>query len=251
MEGLVIEVGAGGNDARAQELAERLGVAVAPAGATAATGGMRLLVGEKGLSLEGDGMSLAADLSRMVPRLRPGNLGRELVVRAARIRGATGPLTAVDATAGMGEDSLLLAAAGFSVTLFERDPVICALLGDALVRATANPALAEAVSRMELRGEDSVPALPALGFKPDVVLLDPMFPERRKSASVKKKAQLLQRLERPAQDEAAMLDAAIKARPRKVVIKRPLKGTFLAGAKPAYQIAGKAVRYDVLVPAQL
>ena len=48
-----------------------------------------------------------------------------------------------------------------------------------------------------------------------------------------------------------LLDAAIGARPRKVVVKRPLKGPFLAGVKPAYQIAGKAVRYDVLVPAQL
>ena len=120
MEGLVVEVGAGGDAARAQELAVRLGV---PVGTSAAVGGLCLLVGEKGLSLEGDGMSLAADLSRMVPRLRAGNLNRELVVRAARIRGAAGPLTAVDATAGMGEDSLLLAAAGFSVTLFERDPV--------------------------------------------------------------------------------------------------------------------------------
>ena len=115
MEGLVVEVGAGGDAARAQELAVRLGV---PVGTSAAVGGLCLLVGEKGLSLEGDGMSLAADLSRMVPRLRAGNLNRELVVRAARIRGAAGPLTAVDATAGMGEDSLLLAAAGFSVTIF-------------------------------------------------------------------------------------------------------------------------------------
>ena len=244
MEGLVIEVRAGGNDARAQELAERLGVAVVPAGTALATGGMRLLVGEKGLSLEGDGMSLAADLSRMVPRLRPGNLGRELVVRAARIRGAAGPLTAVDATAGMGEDSLLLAAAGFSVTLFERDPVICALLGDALVRAAANPALAEAVSRMELRGEDSVPALPALGFRPDVVLLDPMFPERRKSAAVKKKLQLIQRLERPCDDEGGLMDAARAADPRRIVVKRPAKGPWLAGEKPSYAIAGKAIRYD-------
>lgn len=138
MEGLVVEVGAGGDAVRAQKLAARLGVPVAPVGTAQAAGGLCLLVGEKGLSLEGDGMSLAADLSRMVPRLRAGNLNRELVVRAARIRGAAGPLTAVDATAGMGEDSLLLAAAGFSVTLFERDPVICALLADALARAASD-----------------------------------------------------------------------------------------------------------------
>jgi 16S rRNA (guanine1516-N2)-methyltransferase len=244
VEGLVVEVGAGGDASRAQELAARLGVPVALAGTAAAASGLCLLVSEKGLSLEGGGMSLAADLSRMVPRLRAGNLNRELVVRAARIRGVAGPLTAVDATAGMGEDSLLLAAAGFSVTLFERDPVICALLGDALARAAADPALAEAVSRMELRGEDSVPALPALGFSPDVVLLDPMFPERRKSAAVKKKLQLIQRLERPCDDEHGLMDAARAAGPRRIVVKRPAKGPWLAGEKPSYTVAGKAIRYD-------
>jgi 16S rRNA (guanine1516-N2)-methyltransferase len=204
-----------------------------------------------------DGLSMCGDFTRELRRLRPANVSRELLVRAARVRGCEHP-RALDATAGMGEDSLLLAAAGFSVTLYEHDPVIAALLADALERAAAVPELATVVARMRLVRGDSVGALRALAEgdasapdRPDVVLLDPMFPERRKSASVKKKAQLLQRLERPAQDEAAMLDAAIKARPRKVVIKRPLKGPFLAGAKPAYQIAGKAVRYDVLVPAQL
>lgn len=202
-----------------------------------------------------DGLSMCGDFTRELRRLRPANVSRELLVRAARVRGCDHP-RALDATAGMGEDSLLLAAAGFSVTLYEHDPVIAALLADALERAAAVPELAPIVARMRLVRGDSVGALRALADGdvsacPDVVLLDPMFPERRKSASVKKKAQLLQRLERPAQDEAAMLDAAIKARPRKVVIKRPLKGPFLAGAKPAYQIAGKAVRYDVLVPAQL
>ncbi|MDD6602346.1 class I SAM-dependent methyltransferase [Parafannyhessea umbonata] len=202
-----------------------------------------------------DGLAMCGDFTRELRRLRPANVSRELLVRAARVRGCEHP-RAVDATAGMGEDSLLLAAAGFDVTLYEHDAVIAALLADALERAAAVPELAPLVARMRLVHGDSVAALRALAeadasARPDVVLLDPMFPERRKSASVKKKAQLLQRLQTPEKDEAAMLDAAIGARPRKVVVKRPLKGPFLAGVKPAYQIAGKAVRYDVLVPAQL
>ena len=202
-----------------------------------------------------DGLSMRGDFTRELRRLRPANVSRELLVRAARVRGCEHP-RAVDATAGMGEDSLLLAAAGFDVTLYEHDAVIAALLADALERAAAVPELAPLVARMRLVHGDSVAALRAIAdadasARPDVVLLDPMFPERRKSASVKKKAQLLQRLQTPEKDEAAMLDAAIGARPRKVVVKRPLKGPFLAGVKPAYQIAGKAVRYDVLVPAQL
>ena len=209
--------------------------------------GLELRRGPAGLSLVGDGMELAADLSRMLPRLRPDRLGRELLVRAARVRGVGSP-TAVDATAGLGEDSLLLAAAGFTVTMFEKDPVIAALLRDALERAASVPELAAPVGRMTLVEGDSVTGLRDLGFQPDVVFLDPMFPERTKSAAVKKKFQLLHRLERPCDNEAELVGAALDARPRKVVVKRPPKGPLLAGVRPSHQLAGKAVRYDVLVP---
>ena len=201
----------------------------------------------EGLALVGDGMVLRADFARLLPRLRPDRLGRELLVRAARLRGVEAP-TAVDATAGLGEDSLLLAAAGFSVTMFEKDPVIAALLRDALERAANEPQLAGIVARMTLVEGDSVAGLRELDFSPDVVFLDPMFPERTKSAAVKKKFQLLHHLERPCDNEEELLDAALAAHPRKVVIKRPLKGPRLAGAKPSHSLAGKAVRYDVLVP---
>ena len=209
--------------------------------------GLELRRDDEGLALVGDGMVLRADFSRLLPRLRADRLGRELLVRAARTRGVATP-TAVDATAGLGEDSLLLAAAGFTVTMFEKDPVIAALLRDALDRAANDSRLAEAVARMTLVEGDSVAGLRELGFSPDVVFLDPMFPERTKSAAVKKKFQLLHHLERPCEDEEGLLAAALAARPRKVVIKRPPKGPWLAGAKPSHSLTGKAVRYDVIVP---
>ena len=73
-----------------------------------------------------------------------------------------------------------------------------------------------------------------------------MFPGRTKSASVKKKFQLLHHLEQPCADEETLLDAARATGARKIVIKRPVKGPLLAGAKPSAQFKGKAVRYDVL-----
>ncbi|HJB54572.1 MAG TPA: class I SAM-dependent methyltransferase [Candidatus Olsenella avistercoris] len=60
-------------------------------------------------------------------------------------------------------------------------------------------------------------------------------------------SRLLPRL-RPDRLGRALLDAALAARPRKVVIKRPPKGPWLAGARPSHSIAGKAVRYDVIAP---
>ena len=200
----------------------------------------------RGLALVAGNQVLRVDYASMLPRLRQGALQRELLVRAAKVKGVAHP-TAADATAGLGEDSLLLAAAGFEVTLFERDELICALLRDGVLRAREDPALAHVAARMHVMEGNSVDGLRKLGFCPHVVFLDPMFPARTKSAAVKKKLQVIQQLERPCDDEAALLDAALAASPQKVVVKRPIKGPYLAGRKPSYSLRGKAVRYDVLV----
>jgi len=192
-------------------------------------------------------MELRGDFARLLPRLRQDRLHRELLVRAARVRGVDAP-TAVDATAGLGEDALLLAAAGFTVTLCERDPVIAALLADTLLRARDDERLSKVAARMRLVEGDARETLASLDEAPDVVFLDPMFPERRRRASTNKKLQLFQVLERPCEDENALMAAALAAHPRKVVVKRPLKGPYLAGVKPSSSLAGKVVRYDVIVP---
>lgn len=196
-----------------------------------------------------DGMELRVDLTRMLPRLRPDRLACELLVRAAKVKGALagGAPTAVDATAGLGEDALLLAAAGFEVTLVERDPTIFALLADALGRAATEDALAVPIARMHLIQGNSLQVLAGLSASPDVIYLDPMFPARRKSAAVKKKFQMLHQLEPPCEEQEELLAAACAAAPRKVVIKRPARGEPLAGRHPSYSIRGKSVRYDVIV----
>lgn len=202
---------------------------------------------DDGLALVSEGQVLRGDFTRMLPRLKNGNLSRELLVRAAKIKDADRPLTAIDATAGLGEDSLLLAAAGFYVTLYEHNPTIYALLEDALKRAANIPELAEIVARMQLFQGDSIQAMRQLETPPDVILLDPMFPERQKSALVKKKLQMIQKLEIPCADEAEFIMTAMQARPKKLIIKRPPKGPYLAGIKPDFSIGGKAVRFDGFV----
>ena len=206
-----------------------------------------LVLTDEGLALSDGKNTVRGDFSRLLPRLRRGNLTRELLVRAVKIKGIDHPLVA-DATAGLGEDSFLLAAAGCRVLLFEYDPVIADLLADALERANRDPETAEIAARMTLIRGDSIPALPKLDPAPDAILLDPMFPERTKSALVKKKFQLLHQLERPCENEAALLDAALTACPKRIVIKRPAKGPYLAGVKPSYSLTGSAVRFDCIVP---
>ena len=44
-----------------------------------------------------------------------------------------------------------------------------------------------------------------------------------------------------------MFMAAVRAKPLKIVVKRPVKGAFLAGKKPDHSFRGKAVRYDCYI----
>ena len=212
-----------------------------------ATVNLSLQQNAEGLTLTDGELSIMVDFREMLPRLKQSNLQREMLVKAARIKGQPMPQTLIDATAGFGEDSLILAAAGFQVQLYEFDEVIAALLKDGMERAMEIPELKEAVGRMKLVCGDSTEGMRNLDFKPDIVLLDPMFPARQKSALIKKKFQLIQRLESPCSTEEQLLDAAVAADPKRIVIKRPLKGPYLADRKPSYSLEGKAIRYDCFV----
>lgn len=230
--------------AKTAALAKKLGL---PLLQKAKEGTVFLHYTPSGLALECDGQSMTGDFVSLKKRIAQPNLNSEMIVKAAKIKGATQPLRLLDATAGMGTDSFLLAAAGFYVDMYEYDSVIAALLNDALCRAADDAELKPVVDRITLHECDSIQAMQSLGYRPDVILLDPMFPERQKSALVKKKFQLLQQLECPCDAETELLDAAIAAHPRRIIIKRPLKAPFLAERKPSFTMLGKAIRYDGIV----
>lgn len=246
---------------RAGLLAERMNISVVGAAGKVPEAGMdgeapgydvsklHLELSDEGLALKQGNLSMRGDFAELVPRIKKGRLDGEMQVKAARLKNYSkqGLPVLLDATAGMGEDSFILAAAGFRVILYEYDVLIASLLEDALLRAMDNPETAAIVSRMELRIGDSIAAMNGMDGEADVILLDPMFPARTKSAMVKKKFQLLQQLERPCANEEDLMQAAINANPGKIVIKRPVKGPWLAGMKPDYSMEGKAIRYDCII----
>lgn len=234
-------MGRGAQPDAAEALARRVGV---PLSETPGDG-LTLLTDASGVSLHGFGLSYRGDFTEMLPRLTEGRLAHEMLVHAAKTKEPSP--RAVDATAGMAEDSILLAAAGYQVTLFEQNPVVAALLRDAMRRARKHPVLGDIVARMTLIEGDSIRLMPELGFEPDLIYLDPMFPARQKSGLINKKLQLIQKLEQPCPAEEALLSAALSLHPGKIIIKRPLKGPVLGGREPGYTIKGKAIRYDVLV----
>ena len=157
-------------------------------------------------------------------------------------------LEVVDATAGLGRDSFVLADLGARLTLVEQNPIIHALLRDGLARGQdCGDEWVEGVCRrMRLVLGDARDWLTV--DSTDVVYLDPMFPARRKSARVKKEMWLFQQLLEEPPPSEDLLEAALGAARRRVVVKRPAKAPPLADRSPGFEIPGKTVRFDVYLP---
>lgn len=155
--------------------------------------------------------------------------------------------TILDATAGLGRDAFVLASLGCQVTLLENSVVIAALLEDGLKRAAADTEISSIIARMKLVKMDSIQYMQKYSNaqNPDVVYLDPMFPERKKSALVKKEMRVLGVLLNSAFDEKEILDAARKCAKKRVVVKRPRLAPTLAKQNPNFSIKGKSCRFDV------
>lgn len=232
---------------KANRIAEKLKIDIVSKNDIKSKSQLILQLDETGLSLIGNNMVLHGDFSKMIRRIKTNNLQSELLIKASKIKGKQTGLTVLDATAGMGEDSFLLAAYGFEVNLYESNPIIAMLLQDTIERASNDKEIAYIVQRMHVYEEDSIKAMKNLSKKPDIIYLDPMFPERNKSSLIKKKFQLLQQLECPCLNEDELLQSAINVNPYKIVIKRPLKGPYLADVKPSYSLKGNSIRYDCLV----
>lgn len=193
------------------------------------------------------GRSLRIDFAsrRLKHRLRQG--GRELLATAVRVKPG---LRVLDATAGLGIDSLVLASRGCEVTMVERSHTLYLMLADALTRAKDDEHLSDIVSRMSLVRGDACYVMAHLAELPDVILVDPMFPPRQKSAAVRGDLQSMQALLGKDEDVRSLVLAARSTGCRRVVVKRPLNGADLPGLAPAFSVKGKASRFDVFVDGQ-
>jgi len=152
-----------------------------------------------------------------------------------------------DATAGLGRDAFVLASLGCTVVLFERSPIIHALLEDAIIRAEQDKDVAPIINKMRLVLGDAIATFNNTTKQdaPDVIYLDPMFPPRKKSALVKKEMRLIKQVVGLDSDSAKLLAPAMALAKRRVVVKRPSDASFLANLKPSYSLKGKSNRYDI------
>lgn len=191
---------------------------------------------------------------RQAWRQQLGGGKQEAVVRALGVAHGFRPRV-FDATAGLGRDGLMLAHAGCQVWLLERHPAIQALLEQAVLHLQQHQqhhdklnwaAQVDVLPRGSLLEHSDIPSRWS-ELDIDAVYLDPMFPEREKSAAVKKDMQILQHLVGPDLDADGLLPMALALAKHRVVVKRPVKAPFLAGQKPSSQVLSKKHRFDVYV----
>ncbi|MCP1673063.1 16S rRNA (guanine1516-N2)-methyltransferase [Natronocella acetinitrilica] len=232
----------------AEQLAARLELPLAPPEAPPA--GYRLLVDANGLRLQDirpgapGALRVAAASGNDDRRYRQVGAANESLLRAIGARRGQRP-TVIDATAGLGRDALLMAAAGCQVTMIERSALLAAMLEHALGNPV--PALKEAVTRLALRVGDAESLMDELDAA-DVIYLDPMYPDRNRRAMQGKEMRALQELLGPQPDPETLLTAALRHARTRVVVKRPRKAERLAGASPHHQIVGRSTRFDVYLP---
>jgi len=175
----------------------------------------------------------------------------QMIAKAVGIKSGVYPHV-LDATAGLGKDSFVLATLGCKLTMIERSPIVHALLADGLERAQLfgreqDAELLQTINRMQLLTQDSRTYLELLapGSYPDVIYLDPMFPERQKTADVKKEMAAFHSIVGKDEDADALLPLALAHVNYRVVVKRPRKAPLLNNQAPSYQLEGKSSRYDI------
>jgi 16S rRNA (guanine1516-N2)-methyltransferase len=179
-------------------------------------------------------------------RRKRGGGKKQAIAKAVGVTSKHTP-TVLDATAGLGGDAFVLASLGCEVLLYERHPILFAMLESAISQARhlEEGELREIAHRMHCMHGSILDKDIAPERMPDVVYLDPMFPERTKSALVKKEMRILKALVGDDPDADALLSAARCLAQKRIVVKRPKQAPFLAGETPAHQLVGKANRFDV------
>ena len=172
------------------------------------------------------------------------NVRQELLVKAVLGRNKQKLPNVIDVTGGLGRDSFILACVGCSVTTFERNTLVHLLLLDGLYRGRLIVTLAPILSRIDLHLADGTQCLPSV-TQAQVIYMDPMFPERTKSALVKKEMRVFKDVVGADQDVESLFLAALNSAMQKIVVKRPRKSPFVAGKPPSYSVEGRSSRFDV------
>ena len=172
---------------------------------------------------------------------------RQAIAKAVGLKKGATPIV-VDATAGLGRDAFVLASLGCQVYMVERNNIIAALLEDGLARAVRNVEIGQwVVKRLKLFNQDSWDFLKNMTIKPDVIYLDPMYPDKKKSALVKKEMRILRELLGDDLDSKRLFVVALTVAQNRVVVKRPAYAPYLTERVPDTSLKTTKNRFDLYI----
>lgn len=168
----------------------------------------------------------------------------ELLAKAVGIKSNYLP-SIIDATAGLGGDAFILAGLGCKIVMLERSAIIAALLQDGITRLFKNERFQHLdFSLIHSEAAAYLSQLEASHY-PDVIYLDPMYPQTNKTALAKKEMRMLRAIAGDDTDADRLLQTALKFARKRVVVKRHRHAPELADKKPHFVITGRSQRFDI------
>lgn len=203
------------------------------------------LLVEDDVYLLANGMKVSPNWQALQQRIVTAGKKNELLLKASKLQAG---MQVIDATAGFGHDSLILASTGANVAMIEQNPRMFVLLQHEITKMKSHPHWQKLMNRIKLYFGEAVDILPTLS-KADVVYLDPMFPNNSyKASQVGKHMQILHTLVTPPtfEQELQLFDTAkhqLNASGRGIV-KRPKHAPYLANKIPQESWQGGVLRYD-------
>ncbi len=149
----------------------------------------------------------------------------------------------LDATTGLGSDTIMFIHMGFKAIAVERSVVCAALLSDALKRCQ-NDKIRQNLNLIYADAKNVLDKQEANLFEVDVVYMDPMYPSRSKtSALARKECRMLRGVVGNDSDANELLSCA-RQHVNRVVVKRPPEAPPIQ-KNPIASYNGKLVRFDV------
>ena len=235
-----------------------------------------LLDNKNQLSWLSGAMSVAPEWDKLQRRVVSAGRKSELLLQAVKI---TADSHVIDATAGFGHDSLILASTGAQVTMLEQQPIMALLLLAEQQRMSCQPNWQKLMSRLHIihtdalnyfiqdfaSHQDTLASSILDNRSIDVIYLDPMFPEDSyqdrktgKGAKVGKHMQALHHLAQPptiAQEQQLLTraqaligrqigDTHVPQQQGRVIVKRPLYAPVFATQIADENWHNAAVRFD-------
>lgn len=207
--------------------------------------GYCLVYVKKQLFLVANGMKVSLNWLKLQRRVVNSGKKTELLIKATKLNANS---VVIDATAGFGHDSLVMAGVGARVHLCEANPVMYLLLVFELEQIKQHKNWQKLASRLDIHFGQAQQIIQQITQTQlvDSIYLDPMFPtDISKTADVGKAMQVLHQLAKPPMpiQEVDLLTTAQRYA-RRVIVKRPRHAPYLANSPPDEQWLGDAVRFD-------